>query len=500
MFRKTISILITIIFTSIFSIVVHAESNLTTKLKENLIPFKTVEAGNGFEDLMPLKEILKDKKVIGMGEATHGTKEFFQMKHRMFEFLVEEMGYRVFAIEASFGGAQVVNDYILNGMGSIDEAMAALEYWTWHTEEVVDMIEWMRNYNESSDNKDKIKFYGFDMQSINYTLNDILGDLHKFDYRRYKEFTENLSKIDPMSFYAPSPGDLLIIEKDILEIKSLYEENRDNYINKKSQKEFDLMIKNFDIILQWIEFNQISIEEDFNRGFNIRDKYMAENVKWMLNFETQHYGNDKIMLWAHNLHVSKNNYTLKDQDEFRIFGSNLDNLFKDEYYSIGFDFYKGSFRAIPGSPIKRNVTYDVANFTIDKSSKETFAYQLQETGVELGYLDFNNAIKDDGLDRLLSRETLMCNIGSGYAGRYLQSYSFLDLAPIEIYDALIFVKTTESAVGIGNGRTKIEDGDKYLSQFYKKYFLMIGFSIAIIFCVIIFIVKRIKKRKIIKIG
>lgn len=77
MLRRMLSTLtlITIISTSIFSTPVNAESNLTTKLKENLIPIKTTEAGNGFEDLMPLKEILKDKKVIGMGEATHGTKE-----------------------------------------------------------------------------------------------------------------------------------------------------------------------------------------------------------------------------------------------------------------------------------------------------------------------------------------------------------------------------------------------------------------------------------------
>ena len=73
-------------------------------LKESVIPISTVEAGNGFEDLMPLKDILKDKKIVAMGEATHGTSEFFKMKHRFFEFLVEEMGYRVFAMECD-GGA-----------------------------------------------------------------------------------------------------------------------------------------------------------------------------------------------------------------------------------------------------------------------------------------------------------------------------------------------------------------------------------------------------------
>lgn len=68
-----------------------AKSNtLGTALKGAVIPLKTVKAENGFKDLEPLKTILKDKKIVAMGEATHGTKEFFQMKHRMLEFLVEK--------------------------------------------------------------------------------------------------------------------------------------------------------------------------------------------------------------------------------------------------------------------------------------------------------------------------------------------------------------------------------------------------------------------------
>jgi erythromycin esterase len=70
-------------------------------LKKNAIPIKSVEAGNGFADLQPLKRILADARVVGLGEATHGTREFFQFKRRMVEFLVREMNFNVFAIEAS---------------------------------------------------------------------------------------------------------------------------------------------------------------------------------------------------------------------------------------------------------------------------------------------------------------------------------------------------------------------------------------------------------------
>src|SRR6516225_241427 len=78
-------------------------------LKSNAIPVKTVEAGNGFQDLRPLKQLFKNVRFIGLGEQTHGTREFFQFKHRMLEFLVNELGFRVVAIEASYSACQNIN-------------------------------------------------------------------------------------------------------------------------------------------------------------------------------------------------------------------------------------------------------------------------------------------------------------------------------------------------------------------------------------------------------
>jgi erythromycin esterase len=79
---------------------------VVTRLKENGVSIKTVEAGNGFADLLSLKRVFKDVHYVGLGEETHGTREFFQFKHRMLEFLVQEMGFRVFAIEASYSACQ----------------------------------------------------------------------------------------------------------------------------------------------------------------------------------------------------------------------------------------------------------------------------------------------------------------------------------------------------------------------------------------------------------
>ena len=84
----------------------------------NAVRLKTPEAGNGFADMQPLKKIIGNARIVSLGEATHGTREFFQLKHRMLEFLASEMGFTIFSIEANMPEAYRLNDYVLNGEGT----------------------------------------------------------------------------------------------------------------------------------------------------------------------------------------------------------------------------------------------------------------------------------------------------------------------------------------------------------------------------------------------
>lgn len=132
-------------------------------IRANAIPLKTVEAGNGFDDMMPLMSIIGDARVVALGEATHGTREFFQLKHRMVEFLATQMHFTIFTIEANMPEAYNLNDYILHGKGDPKALLRGMYFWTWQTEEVLAMVEWMREFNQSG--KGHIEFTGFDMQT-----------------------------------------------------------------------------------------------------------------------------------------------------------------------------------------------------------------------------------------------------------------------------------------------------------------------------------------------
>ena len=88
-------------------------------IRKNAFTFKTVEAGSGFDDLAPLKELIGDAQIVSLGESTHGSREIFQMKHRLVEFLASEMDFSFFAIEASMPESYRVNGYVLEGKGEL---------------------------------------------------------------------------------------------------------------------------------------------------------------------------------------------------------------------------------------------------------------------------------------------------------------------------------------------------------------------------------------------
>ena len=131
-------------------------------IRKNAIPLRTVEAGNGFNDMQPLKKIVGNARIVALGEATHGTREFFQLKHRMIEFLASQMGFTIFSIEANMPEAYRLNDFVLKGNGDPKQLLKGMYFWTWDTEEVLNMILWMREFNRSG--KGRIEFTGFDMQ------------------------------------------------------------------------------------------------------------------------------------------------------------------------------------------------------------------------------------------------------------------------------------------------------------------------------------------------
>lgn len=281
---------------------VEEAAELHKWLREKSVHLKTVAAGSGFDDMQPLKTMIGDARIVALGEADHLNRDFYRVKHRMVEFLVNEMDFTVFAIEATFAGALELNDYILTGDGTPEKALAALVYPAWRTEAVLEMVKWMRQYNAAHEKK--IKFYGFDNKPATGSAEAVYDYLRKTNGTKdYDQLLSSLMQLSiaPRSWKGPNEQ----LRKSVEQIKSLitYLENQwpvrarpSSQQEIQGEKQWRLTVQHARVLLQNAEFLSAP---SISKATDLRDKSMAQNVRWLMDYEE----GAKIILWAANTHI-----------------------------------------------------------------------------------------------------------------------------------------------------------------------------------------------------
>lgn len=408
---------------------------LVSALKEYALPLKTTEPMQPMDELHFLKDYLKNKSVISLGEATHGTKEFFQMKHRILRYLVEEMGYRVFVMEANQPECMAINDYIMYGKGDPAEALMGIYFWTWNTNEVLDMIKWMRNYNIGKADADKVKFYGCDMQTAKVAAELVVKELDRLqiDYNRFQNLLDTLSKSET-KLYLRDSTELVRLQHLARELYEYVDEYKAAFISKTDTRVFEQHRQHIAILLQALTLRAYDNSQ-------YRDSCMAINIKWI----SEHEHTDKIAVWAHNGHISKT--TIYNGRSGYQMGYWIEQLFPNQYYAIGFDFHEGSFRAMqdPTLSEQRGEKRQVVNCTIKKTIKNAIDNVYHKLDTDIFYLDYKKASEHPLIQTFLSTPINTKIIGAIFEPKWQKSYYHL-ITPKEYYDATIFVNTTTAAV------------------------------------------------------
>jgi len=229
-----------------------------------------------------------------------------------------------------------------------------------------------------------------DNANIVDTLPKLSYYLGKLDKELQTRVEDTLSIIYRNDIKALTNEQLDSILLNINEIKKDMENTKEKYLNNNLQNEYELAIWNLNLVSQCAEYiieanKSVNIYVQSVATRNIRDKYMADNVKWIQEHESK-LGNDKVMLWAHNTHVSF-------MDDFtQSMGKNLKEMYGDEYYSIGFEFSRGSFYIWNAGDIySRTLT----RLDIDNNGPEYISYKFDKTQVPISFLDFNSASKSE---------------------------------------------------------------------------------------------------------
>jgi erythromycin esterase len=209
----------------------------------------------------------------------------------------------VVAIEATFAGALELNDYILTGNGTPEEALAALVYPAWRNEAVLDMVKWLRQYNATHD--EKVRFYGFDNKPATGSAEAVADYLRRTNGTRdYDQLLSALTTlcITPRSWGGPCE-ELRDAAGQVRSLIAHLKKQRPASVRPASGQElrdwqqWRLAVQHARVLLQNVEFLSAP---SLSKASDLRDKSMARNVSWLAEYEE----GEKIVLWAANPHIT----------------------------------------------------------------------------------------------------------------------------------------------------------------------------------------------------
>ena len=215
--------------------------------------------------------------IIALGEATHGNAEFQRLRRDVLERLTEEYGVRSFALEADFGEAAGVDEYIKGGAGTAAEALNGLSFTIYHTREMEQLIEWMRAYNDGAAEGEKLSFYGFDMQNPDADLRLLSG------FCAENGVLDELSAAEKLDALAEDEGafSALCESADFDIVSAVHDELTDNAAGYDGAEGYEYALHAAECALQAAELAQAHAGDDYIKYNNIRDGFMAENVAWV---------------------------------------------------------------------------------------------------------------------------------------------------------------------------------------------------------------------------
>jgi len=240
-------------------------------MKENAVTISTTEPGTDFADLEVIKSIVGDARLVCLGESRHDIHEQHQFKHRLIEFLVEEMGFTVFAMEEDLPYSRKIDEYILSGEGDPEKLLNGMGHWLiWDTAEVLALVKWMREHNEGLVDKSKIRFYGCDTANQSTGIENVRAYLDKVDPQYAASMQARSLGLEVFSdVYWPealkryaglSAEQKLALQNNLSELVSHLKTRRDEYIAHSSEYEFEWALRQALVVQQandgdraWVE-------------------------------------------------------------------------------------------------------------------------------------------------------------------------------------------------------------------------------------------------------
>jgi erythromycin esterase-like protein len=331
----------------------NINQKLISILNDDIEPM--VDDENKYTSLL---QKIGDSRIVLIGEATHGTHEFYQTRAEITQQLITQKGFMAVTIEGDWPDAYRIHRY-LQGIGGPNDWKQALDEfkrfptWMWRNKTVVPFLQWLRSYNDSLTHS-KVSFYGLDLYSLNASMQAVINYLDKVDPKaadearaRYECF-DHLG-CDPQTYgYLTSEGLKKSCMKEAIEQLMELQHHAFEYGRKNgcSEEEYFYAAQNASIVKD-AEHYYRSMFEGRISSWNVRDIHMLEMLDTLsAHLEDRFKKPAKIIVWAHNSHVGDARATeMGEKGEV-----NIGQLVREHHgiadtYLIGLSTYQGSVTA-----------------------------------------------------------------------------------------------------------------------------------------------------------
>jgi erythromycin esterase len=316
----------------------------TTWLKQNAIPLKTTDPGGSYADLHALPNVVGNASVVGLGEETHGTHEFVDMKVRIIEYLVTHQHFTALVMENPWARSKMVDDYINGGdetpldLMNKDDLRA-----TWDTEEFINLLQWMRTYNADPSHTTKLHFYGMDCVAETKAdfnaVTDYISGLDPANGKTVQAIYTRIATTANQDFQS-----LPQYQTQAQQVVILLQQHQQTYTAHSSADAFALTLQNAQVIVQFLTCGNSNT--NFTH-FIQRDAFMAANAIWIHDHLA---GANRMIVWAHDAHIADDT-AYQNQNSTVNTGHLLRQQFATSYLAVGMSLFSGTFTTINGTII-----------------------------------------------------------------------------------------------------------------------------------------------------
>ena len=388
-----------------------------------------------------------DARVVLLGEATHGTSEFYRARAAISQHLIRNCGFNIIAVEADWPDAARIDRHVrhLTHQPVEERAFDRFPSWMWRNEEVREFVEWLRRENEHRPERERVEFRGLDIYSLGASIEAVLHYLDRVDPEAAKEARRRYGCLTPWQSEPARYGHYAVMGGETCEAavrQQLIEllERRLEYGARDGEPFFDAA-QNARIVRSAEHYYRIMYEGS-RASWNLRDRHMFDTLQSLM----RHRGpKAKAIVWAHNSHIGNAAATSMGwEGEFNI-GELCRTAYGKNCVAIGFGTDRGTVAAASDWDDPMEI------MSVLPAREDSFEHLFRRTGHARSLTDWRSQERA-ALREMLSEPRLERAIGVVYRPDSELLSHYFHAALSEQFDAMVWFESTRAVTPLGRER------------------------------------------------